>query len=821
MMALDGFFRGRARALALNWARIRQGGALGQPLRLLLWSSLILPPLLALFLSWANYERTLQAAHSRALHTATVLREHALRVFDAQTTAMSWIDSRLKGKNWDEIANSSEIHGLLSLVQSQQTYMDGIWLVAPDGRTVSSADFFPMPPASARDRDYYRVLREKDVTWLGETFRGKIKGNLKFSVSRRRSSPDGRFDGAIVMTLSLDPFFNFWHETLSSELDTASLVRDTGEILVRFPLPETGVAPKIPPISPFHRRTRDIGTYEFVSVVDGVRRIYAYAKIGEFPVYASIGFAKPQLLAGWWRETGLMAATAVLAMALLGTAARAAIGRDRQLADEIRRRARAEKSLVAKEEHVAAIERAERATRRSEEKFRRLYETLTQGVLIENDEGRITSANASAERILARSAQAIAGRPLEDLHIKLKTDSGEVPLSDSEIYRAAKSGEVMRGLEARLELPSGSRHSLVLDAIPQWRGPEDKVSGLYWLISDVTEERRTQEAQRLLMAEIDHRAKNALAVVQAAIRLTPPDEPARFVAAVEGRISALARAHSLLSASRWEGAGLEQIITEEINAYGCGAVEVRLSGPKLTIAAMAVQPLGMAIHELASNAAKYGALSGPGGRLDISWKVSDGAAIHIYWDETAPTPIRKPQRYSFGSTLIKSSIEDHIQGSIVKHWRRHGLCVEISLPASAVARQQAAPENVTPQPADGGRDLRGRQVLYAEDNAIIGLQVMQDLANEGCTVLGPANTVARIRKLAAENTPDIALLDVDLRGEHVFDAASELRARRIPVVFCTGFGDVGSLDARWEGINVLKKPFTRAELVNALRAALA
>jgi two-component sensor histidine kinase len=167
----------------------------------------------------------------------------------------------------------------------------------------------------------------------------------------------------------------------------------------------------------------------------------------------------------------------------------------------------------------------------------------------------------------------------------------------------------------------------------------------------------------LLAREVDHRAKNALAVVQAALRLTKADDVPGYVAAVEGRVGALARAQTLLAHDRWGGADLRALLQAELEPFlgggGAGADDqgagprVELAGPPVTVPAGAAQPLAMAVHELATNAVKHGALSAPGGRVSVAWRLDREPAremLRVRWREAGGPPVQKPpERRGFGA----------------------------------------------------------------------------------------------------------------------------------------------------------------------------
>jgi PAS domain S-box-containing protein len=210
---------------------------------------------------------------------------------------------------------------------------------------------------------------------------------------------------------------------------------------------------------------------------------------------------------------------------------------------------------------------------------------------------------------------------------------------------------------------------------------------------DITGRRLAEERQALLMREVDHRAKNALAVVSAALRLTRGDDVESYRAAVESRVAALARAQAILADSNWLGTDLREVVRQCLAPFlgeaapegrgGEAAPEGRavLEGPQVTLAASATQPLSMALHELATNATKYGALSCPEGRLRVAWRLEGGRLV-LRWEETGgPEVAPEPARRGFGTRVIDSTVRSQLSGEAVLDWRREGLAAEFSLPA--------------------------------------------------------------------------------------------------------------------------------------------
>ena len=213
-------------------------------------------------------------------------------------------------------------------------------------------------------------------------------------------------------------------------------------------------------------------------------------------------------------------------------------------------------------------------------------------------------------------------------------------------------------------------------------------------VRDVTvevNERRANEARALLMREVDHRARNALTVVQSLLRLTHAADLASYRAAVTGRIEALARAQGSLTRSKWEGAPLAEVVKGELAAIA-QADRVRLEGPAVRLAAQDVQAMSMIVHELATNAAKYGALTADEGRIEVSWLVAPDGGLQLVWRELGgPRPV-PPAATGFGSRLI-GELAGQLGGEVHRDWAESGLVFELAWtpPTADEARPGADP----------------------------------------------------------------------------------------------------------------------------------
>jgi len=330
---------------------------------------------------------------------------------------------------------------------------------------------------------------------------------------------------------------------------------------------------------------------------------------------------------------------------------------------------------------------------------------------------------------------------------------------------------------------------------------------------DISKRKQAEERQLLLAREVDHRARNALAVVQAIVRLTKSPSKESYVKAVEGRIQALAQAHTLLSESRWQGADVKRLAMEEIAPYrGVDPARVHVDGPSISLAPERAQSLALVLHELATNSAKYGALSLPQGSLAIEWSVS-GGMLTLLWTESGGPPVTAPSSHGFGTKIMHASIKHQIGGNVAWDWRPTGLQCTLEIPLAPTARSVDQSDNLVRLP--GGSMKR---ILLVEDEAMIGM-MMRELLNEyGIFVVGPC---CSLEEALAESAGEFdgALLDLNLAGTLVYPVAERLAARKIPFAFVTGHG-CESLDRRFESVPVLQKPITREGLEAQLATML-
>lgn len=215
-------------------------------------------------------------------------------------------------------------------------------------------------------------------------------------------------------------------------------------------------------------------------------------------------------------------------------------------------------------------------------------------------------------------------------------------------------------------------------------------TGALGVVMDITERKADEERLKLLAREVDHRANNLMAVVQGTVSLSQAETPEALKAVIVGRVSALARAHQLLSETRWEGADLRRLVEEELLAFSLGtATRVSIRGPDLALPPAAAQSIAMALHELATNAAKYGALSQPEGRVDVAWRGGGCEPLRLTWTERGGPRVARPRRRGLGTAILSRALAGSLGGSTRMDWRPEGLVCEMELPAEAATRQLA------------------------------------------------------------------------------------------------------------------------------------
>ncbi|MCW8085352.1 PAS domain-containing protein [Sabulicella glaciei] len=344
---------------------------------------------------------------------------------------------------------------------------------------------------------------------------------------------------------------------------------------------------------------------------------------------------------------------------------------------------------------VSAHRAMEVELRASEESARLAIEGARLGAWELDAPSGLCTWSARMAEIMGEAARPRAGMTLEAWLARIHPD--DAPAARDAFTRALRSGEggeirtEHRVRAADLSWRWVSVHGAVLSRDVR-RGAALSVRGV---AEDVNERKLAEERQRLLAREVDHRAKNALAVVLAAVRLTPRDDVTTYARAIEGRVSSMSRTHTLLADARWAGADLRTLAEGELEPFiGAEATgpdaspRAELSGAKLLVAAEAAQGFSLILHELATNATKYGALSHRGGLVQVQWQVDEGEGegmLRLRWTESGgPAVAASPAHRGFGSRVIEAMAEGQLEGRVERRWDPGGLECVVTVPLSRV-----------------------------------------------------------------------------------------------------------------------------------------
>jgi PAS domain S-box-containing protein len=291
-----------------------------------------------------------------------------------------------------------------------------------------------------------------------------------------------------------------------------------------------------------------------------------------------------------------------------------------------------------------------------------------------NLDGIITSWNKGAERLYSYFAEEAIGQPATII----------IPPSrqheDYIISERARCGERIEHFETIRQRKDRSLIEVSLTVSPM-RDAGGKIIGASRIARDITDRKRSEAQIAVLAGEAEHRAKNLLANVEAIVALSRSDTADGLKEAIRGRIGALANVHSLFIESRWTGAELSSLVRQELSPYArAGEMRTLINGPAVILKPEVAQAMAVALHELATNAVKYGALSVTTGQVRVEWSYVEDGQLVLRWAEMGGPPVNPPTRKGFGTHMMEAMIRDHEGGGLRLNWQAEGLVCEISLP---------------------------------------------------------------------------------------------------------------------------------------------
>jgi len=296
-------------------------------------------------------------------------------------------------------------------------------------------------------------------------------------------------------------------------------------------------------------------------------------------------------------------------------------------------------------------------------------------------------------------------------------------------------------------------------------------------------------------------------------------KPSDFVSSFNGRVQALALAHESITATKLQGANVADIVREQVSLGQGEDRRIRCSGPALLLDPQVTVHLSLVLHELATNARKYGALSVPEGQLTVRWELraNDRRSLFLIWEETNGPKVSAPRERGFGSTLIERTLSGHGGESSIR-FIEAGVTCQITLPLA----DQAQPNGISPADGDdgsptpgAGRSLKGKRVIIVEDEPLLSMELESQLTARGCEIAGTAGTLEKAKALAERTECDVALLDLDLAGHSVVEVAAKLTQRNVPFAFVSGYGRE-ALPEGFKDVIILRKPVNSGDLIAAI-----
>ena len=328
----------------------------------------------------------------------------------------------------------------------------------------------------------------------------------------------------------------------------------------------------------------------------------------------------------------------------------------------------------------------EHALSESEERLHAIVETAADAIIVIDEEGIVRSANPATERIFGYRPEEIVGRNVSLLMPEPYSSSHTGSIKA--YLRTGEARIIGRGREVDCRRKDGKLFPASL-AVAAWQaGGKHYFTGI---VRDIGESRKREEQVRLLLREVNHRAKNMLSVVQAIASQTAASGRGDFIARFSERLQALAANQDLLVKSQWQNIGLEDLVRTQLAHFeGFIGKRIAIDGPALPVAAEAAQPIAMALHELATNAGKYGALSNDSGKVRIAWGAGGSGAsatFHLSWTESGGPAVTEPHSCGFGTKVITQVPQSQLDAEVTYKFPPAGVEWRLSCPARNVLEQ--------------------------------------------------------------------------------------------------------------------------------------
>jgi PAS domain S-box-containing protein len=820
-----------------------QGGSV-RGLRLLVAGAIAVPAVLFAGFAYFDRERELRVAVKDIQQTTAVLEEHARKVFETHQLVMQQLLRRLDGMPWEAVAPRRDIYLDLRSTAESLPQIDGVFGVGPDGQNWLTSRKFPATAGvDFSDRDYFLAQRDHDAgTYVSRAYSGKISKHPIFNLSRRRSTSAGAFDGVVGVSVSVDYFVDFYSSLEHGVNHIAALTRADGEILVRYPPIDSGVA-RLSPQSDFMRaleRQPRAGSFEAISAIDGLARLYGYRKVGDYPVYVSFGIERDAILRRWRENLVVIGGFTSLGAAGLAWLSLVVLRRTRRL-NRTATDLRTTTSLLQQQKAFSD----------------RLIASSSEGIFATDLDARISVWNPAMERLSGIAAEHATGQRAGDVFRFAQGTAVETALRNA---LAGKEG-LIRDIGYVVPGPGqNGSFDLVCSSL---RDAGGRIEGAIGLVRETTEQRRLDETLRQsqkmeaigqLTGGVAHDFNNLLTVILGNLGHAAAgsiDERRRSTSAIQRAAEhGAALTRQLLAFARRQAlnpsaidlvdqlAGLHELLRRSLPPN----IEISVDEPKdLWPVETDLNQLEVALINLALNAKDA---MPNGGRLAI--RLRNAVLEKSASENDAPNG----EFVALSITDTGTGIPPHVRGRIFEPFfttkeagkgtglglsmvygfaKQSGGHVDVqSEPGRGTtftlhlprAKEAPRPQTIAAPPESAHGPVA---VLLVEDDADVADVSIAMLEHAGHRVERVESAAAALAALRRRQAFDLVVSDVYMSGPmNGLDLAREIRRRfpDLPVLLVTGAGD-SIVEAMAEGFATLQKPFSRAALQEGVSIALA
>ncbi len=380
-----------------------------------------------------------------------------------------------------------------------------------------------------------------------------------------------------------------------------------------------------------------------------------------------------------------------------------------------------------------------------------------------------------------------------------------------------KSFEIWREEVRGQSLPWTSRERLIADTLRMYL--LDVIVRLSDVILD--ERRKSQQRTKFVTHELNTRVKGTLELIQSLVaRGHEETSIPNYVRSLEGRIGAISLAHEAI-ASR-DGSQIRELFLSPFAARSSLLEQIEVHGPDIELDPKAYTVLALVVHELATNAIKYGALAGPQGQVSVRWMKDKTGSLAIFWEEASGTPVRAATREGLGLNIIRRNIPHALDGEAEVVFSRNGLSARLVVPSRYIVSPPLLADRAASRfpIVESRRPLEGFSLIVLDDQMLTAMDLQAGLVKFGAVAVEIFGTAAKALDAIAQSAPDAAALDLDLDGETSVFVADELDRQGIPFVFMASELERRTIPPRFDDVPVAIKPCSVEAIALQLREAL-